>query len=320
MRLVHSLIVCFLKPFLRSGGGFFDAETHAVVDAPTCAAHGRWYAATCNTLRAWAQRSGNRIYDPVSGEGVLRFAVVRHLSTGTMVTIVACDEVAGLDALYEGLTRVFPRVSLWFNRNANRTNAVFSDDFRWIAGPTKLQGELLDVTFGLGPDSFFQTNTAMARVAYRLVREWVGAHRPVLDLFCGVGITGALFARNDCVVDSVDSAAASIEDARELMKRNGVADRVTVHCGTVQQVLPTLAPRANEAVFVDPPRAGLGEEVCRAILQRGADTVVYMSCNVATLAQDLALLCPTYTVERVQPLDMFPGTRHVETLCLLRKQ
>ena len=299
--------------------GFFDAETHAVVDAPTCPAHGRWYAAVAGALRVWAQKSGNTIYDPATGQGDLRFAVVRHLSGSTMVTVVARRMPAAMDALYEGLARLGGRVSLWYNHNDRRTNEVFGPHCRWVAGVPKLQGEMLGLTFGLRPDSFFQTNTAMARNAYRLVQQMVGTGRPVLDLFCGIGITSVLFAMADCTVVGVESSVCAIEDATQLADRAAVQDKVRFCAGLVQEVLPTLPICDNEAIFVDPPRAGLGEEVCRAILARNAADLVYMSCNVATLATDLALLCPTYTVRRVVPLDMFPNTTHCEVIVQLRR-
>lgn len=259
--------------------GFFDAETHAVVDAPVCLAHGRWYQAVANTLRAWATRSGNSVYRPQEGVGDLRFAVVRHLSDGLSVTIVARNEPKQLLGLYEALLGISPRVSLWFNRNDHATNEVFSSDFRWIAGPKQLQGSMLSVTFHLAPDSFFQTNTAMARNAYRKVQQWIGPDRPVLDLFCGIGITGVLFAQNGCNVHAVECSPSSVEDLQRLVQQNGVSQSVTAHLGEVQRILPTLPQQPNEAIFVDPPRAGLGEEVCRALCARQADTLVYMSCR-----------------------------------------
>ena len=299
--------------------GFFDAETHAVVDAPACAAHGRWYTAVSNVLRTWAQKSGNSIYRPAEGDGDLRFAVVRHLSGGTMVVIVSRRMPLAMSGLYDALLQLGGRVSLWVNINDQRTNEVFSSHFEWIAGVRKLQGEMLGLTFGLGPDSFFQTNTAMARNAYRLVQQQIGGNRPVLDLFCGIGITGVLFGTDGCRVVGVESSVSAVEDATELAQRAGVADHVRFCLGQVQEVLPTLPTQDNEAVFVDPPRAGLGEDVCRAILARQPADIVYMSCNVSSLAADLAILCRDYAIQKVLPLDMFPQTKHVECVVLLSR-
>lgn len=300
--------------------GFFDPDTKEVVDCWNCPAHGRWYTPLHSVIRAWAYHSGNKVYDPKWGKGCLRFAVARRLAGGLMVTVVATDEPKGLDDLYQALVKLSPKVSLWLNVNARKTNEVFSRDFRHVAGEERLHSSMLGVEFDLSPDSFFQTNTAVATEIYREVISSLKGSERVVDLYSGIGITSALLAKEGVKVDSVESVKAACQDAALLANANGVADKINVHHGKVQDVLPSLGDLSHVSVLLDPPRAGLGEDVCRALVTSGARRLVYVSCNPITLSEDLKRLSAVYDVERVQPYNMFPRTKHVETLCLLRKQ
>lgn len=299
--------------------GFFDPDTKEVVDCWNCPAHGRWYTPLHSVIRAWGFHSGNKVYDPRWGKGILRFAVARRLTSGLMVTIVATKEPKGLDELYTRLTALSEHVSLWLNVNDRKTNEVFSRDFRHIAGEKRLHGSMLGVEFDLSPDSFFQTNTAVATEIYREVAAHLAPARHVVDLYSGIGVTSALLAKGGAKVDSVEYARDAVEDAKALARLNGVEDKVVVHRGKVQEVLPTLGDLSAASVLADPPRAGLGEAVCRALLTAHPQEIVYISCNPLTLAKDLALLAEGYQLTLVQPYNMFPRTKHVECVVLLSR-
>lgn len=300
--------------------GFFDPDSKEVIDCWNCPAHGRWYTPLHSVIRAWGYHSGNPVYEPKWGKGALRFAVARRLGTGLMVTIVATKQPKGLDELYTALTKLSPHVSLWLNVNARKTNEVFSHDFRFVAGDKHLHSSLLGVEFDLSPDSFFQTNTGVATAIYREAIDLLKGSAHVVDLYSGIGVTSALLAKEGVKVDSVEWSQDACRDAKELAIANGVEDLVTVYQGKVGEILPALGDLSLSAVLADPPRAGFGEEVCRSILTAKPQHIVYISCNPITLSQDLAILSSSYHIDFAQPYNMFPRTKHVETLCLLRKQ
>ncbi|MBO4535546.1 MAG: 23S rRNA (uracil(1939)-C(5))-methyltransferase RlmD [Clostridia bacterium] len=300
--------------------GFFDPDTKEVVDCWNCPAHGRWYTPLHSVIRAWGFHSGNKVYDPRWGKGVLRFAVARRLTGGLMVTIVATKEPKGLDELYTQLAKLSEHVSLWLNVNDRKTNEVFSRDFRHIAGDKRLHGSMLGVEFDLSPDSFFQTNTQVATEIYRDVAARLEGAPHVVDLYSGIGITSALLAKGGARVDSVEYNGDAVSDAKALARLNGVEDLVSVHRGKVQDVLPTLGDLSSASVLADPPRAGLGEAVCRSLLDAKPREIVYISCNPLTLAKDIAILSDGFSIDLVQPYNMFPRTKHVETLVLLRRR
>lgn len=301
--------------------GFFDAETHRVLDAPVCAAHGRWYPGLAGTLRHWAQHSGNTVYDPRTGKGCLRFAVVRRLTDCMTVTVVATSKPDDMEGLYAALLRCSPHVGLWYNHNAKRSNEVLSGDFEWIAGDKQLRSSLLGVSFAVGPAAFFQTNTAVATDIYRKVQQTLAQEGvPIVDLYSGIGVSSALFAAKGCTVDSIEVSPEACQNAVSVAQANGYQDKIHVHCGEVDKLLPPLSPQGRWRVFADPPRAGLGENVCRCLVTSGAEQIAYLSCNPLSLVKDLTILKEAYTVEWAIPFDMFRDTAKVEVLTLLTRR
>ncbi len=182
-----------------------------------------------------------------------------------------------------------------------------------------LREQLHDLTFAIRPSSFFQTNTAQAEVMADLVLAAVpaGPDATVADAYCGVGTFAALLATRAGSVIAIEESASAVRDARENLAALGLAN-VEVVQGRTETVLPGVAARID-AVVLDPPRMGCQHPVLEAILARGIPRVVYVSCDPATLARDLAVLTGDgrYTVRSVQPLDMFPQTHHIECVATL---
>ena len=179
---------------------------------------------------------------------------------------------------------------------------------------------MLGVHFRLSPESFFQVNEGMAARLYTrivdLARE-TGA-RQVLDAYSGIGITSLLFARGGMPVVSVEQVPAAVAEARRLAEENGLSDSIRALCGDCARVLPGLRLAGETLFFVDPPRRGLGESVCRSILRFGPKHMIYLSCGPEALARDLRTLTRGgYRVVSAQPWDLFPNTPHVETVVLL---
>jgi 23S rRNA (uracil1939-C5)-methyltransferase len=307
--------------FWREGGitaiGFIDDRTHRVVDVAACNAHGTWYAHLVKAVRRWLTDSAISVYDPATRKGTLRYIVARYIGDSLSVTVVATAPNRHISALFAHLAPLAAHVGLWLNLNTARTNAVFGDRFEHIAGEPSLDAEMLGVRFTLEPASFFQTNTQVAEAVYRHICEGISADIPVVDLYSGIGITSVLFARKAPSVTSVEVNPAACRNARRTAMQNGVADRVSIHCGDVADLLPRLDLPTSATFFVDPPRAGLGEAVCRAIIAKRPNMLWYLSCNPSTLVADLRALAAVYTVDYALPIDMFPNTRHIETLVRL---
>ena len=207
-------------------------------------------------------------------------------------------------------------------RDSRRDSAVFSQDFRHIAGPKKLRGSLLGVEFELSPDAFFQVNTEMAARMYSRILSLARDIGPdtVVDAYSGIGITSLLFAKAGMKVVSVEQTPSAVEDARAMARSNRLQDRVRALCGDCAKVLPKLHPKGDTLFFVDPPRRGLGESVCRTVLRFAPKYVLYLSCGPEALAEDLRRLQKGgYKLQLAEPYDLFPHTEHVETVVLMSR-
>jgi 23S rRNA (uracil1939-C5)-methyltransferase len=194
---------------------------------------------------------------------------------------------------------------------------------RVLHGNAHITEVVRGLRFRIGLATFFQTNTAQAERLVELVEELAGpvAGEPVIDLYCGVGLFSLALAARGARVAGIEVVAPAIEAARENAADNGIAG-VSFHAGDARLALPeVLAAHGPPRVLVlDPPRAGAGGKVMRRIGRAAPERVVYVSCNPTTLARDLQELAPFgYRVTRVQPVDLFPQTYHVETVVRLER-
>ena len=317
---VH-LAFCTEKGSVRAG--FFDSKTHRVVPVKSCPMHGDWYEKLVSVTESWCAQCKIIPYQPRTGKGSLRFVAARYLNEKLMVTVVSQQpKLPGLDKLHRMLEEQFGPTGLWLNINDRRDSAVFSQNFRHIAGPKKLRGELLDVKFELSPDAFFQVNTDMAEKMYSRILDMAKEIGPdtVVDAYSGIGITSLLFARNGMQVTSIEQVPSAVEDAKAMAKYNKLNDKVRALCGDCAKVLPKLHPKGDTLFFVDPPRRGLGESVCRTIVGFGPKYVLYLSCGPQALAEDIRRLQKGgYKLRSAEPFDLFPHTEHLETICLLER-
>ncbi len=302
--------------------GFFNEITHKVIDVKRCILHGDWYDETVQIIKDWAQENKISAYKPNIGKGTLRFVVLRKLKNSIMATVVATSKPPCLSELYFALKSLFDNVSLYLSVNTNKTNEVMSGKTEYVLGEKGLFCEMLGVKFILGPQSFFQVNELVAEKAYEKIRNIIKSQNAecVIDAYSGIGVTSMLFAPCAKQVISIEINPEAVDNAKTLISLNGIKN-VKPLCGDFNKILPTLTVPDNTIFFVDPPRAGLGDAVCRKIATFAPKTIIYMSCNPDTLKSDLFTLTANgYQIKEVTPYDMFPNTKHVETLVCLSKK
>ncbi len=302
--------------------GFFNEETHRVIPVRRCLLHGKWYEKLVDILNKWATDNKLSAFKPWFNEGTLRFAVARHFGRNIMVTVVARENIRCMDKLYQMLDKEFDEVSLYLNINTQENSKVFSDKFIFIDGEKKLNGKISGIDFNLSPNSFFQVNEEIAGKIYSTVLDKISAMNvdTVVDAYSGIGITSLLFASRGFNVVSVEIVPKAVDDAKELARLNKLDDKIKFICGDCANILPKLEVPENTAFFVDPPRKGLGVNVCRAIIKFMPKHVVYLSCNPETLVDDIKRLKDGgYDVAEVTPFDMFANTKHCECLVMLSR-
>lgn len=280
-----------------------------------------------NTIREYAIQHGLSFYDIRLQEGWLRNLVVRLCTTGEIMVnlVIHHEDKENRVALLEHLLKTVPAITtLLYTINPKKNDSIFDLDPKVYFGKGYAEEKLEDFVFKIGPKSFFQTNTYQGEVLYKVTRDFAGltGSEIVYDLYCGTGSIGIFVSRQARKVVGIELIKEAIDDARENAARNQV-DNAEFFAGDVVDICDDafFAHHGQpDVIITDPPRAGMHEKLVNKLLEIAAPKIVYVSCNPATQARDLALLDALYTVEKVQPVDMFPHTHHIENVVLLKKR
>ncbi|MCQ2334945.1 MAG: 23S rRNA (uracil(1939)-C(5))-methyltransferase RlmD [Paludibacteraceae bacterium] len=280
-----------------------------------------------NFVRDYAKQHGLTFYNEHSHTGFVRTIILRDNAKGEMMLTVCLAENRPQDtqALMEALHQSFPEVTalIWvLNEKFNDT--IGDLDLNVYYGNDHIIEEMEDLRFKVGPKSFYQTNTEQAYELYKVAREFAGltGDELVFDLYTGTGTIAQFVAKQAKQVIGIEYVPEAIEDAKINAKFNGL-DNTLFFAGDMKKVLDKAFIEQYgrpDVIITDPPRAGMDEDVVNTILFASPKRIVYVSCNPATQARDLALLDVDYQVTRVQPVDMFPHTQHVENVVLLEKR
>ena len=277
-------------------------------------------------LKQFAKNNNLTFYNIRTHEGLLRNVVIRTSSTKELMVIMIFsryDDEAR--SVMDFLSESFPQITSLLYIINDKLNDSFTDlQVHVFKGEAFIYEKMEDLKFKIGPVSFFQTNTAQACRLYSVAREFaaIGEGDVVYDLYTGTGTIANFVAKQARKVVGIEYVESAIEDARVNSETNGIENTV-FYAGDMAQVLTKEFVEANgtpDVVITDPPRAGMAPKVVQTLLDIEPKRIVYVSCNPATQARDLTLLNEKYVVARVQPVDMFPQTHHVENVVLLIKR
>lgn len=301
--------------------GFFDK----VVAIDTC----HLQEEPTNLIRKFAEQYAIThelpFYDIKQHQGWLRNMFVRNTTTGELMinVVLGYEDKEHRVALLDQLLKAFPQITtLLYTINTKRNDSLSDLNPQVYHGKGYIMEELEGFRFKISPKSFFQTNTRQAEKLYSITREFAGltGRETVYDLYCGTGSIGIFVSRQAAKVIGVEVVADAIEDAKENAALNGL-QHTAFFAGDVIDICDDtffLQHGRPDVVITDPPRAGMHEKLVRKLLEIAAPTVVYVSCNPATQARDLALLDEKYAVTKIQPVDMFPHTLHIENVVQLK--
>ena len=300
-----------------------------VLDVDACWLQSELSNRILTLVRAFARQRGLSVYSTRTHAGYLRNLVIRQSRhTGeVMVNLVTRDDRPDIvQELCGELLRDCPEITTVVNNITERLSQVALGDREIVVhGPGTITERIGKRSYRISANSFFQTNTLQAERLYEAARRM--AHlRPdhlVYDLYSGTGTIALHIADDVRQVVGVESVAPAVEDARRNAEGNGVANCAFI-LGDLKDVLTKqhqlLAPYgAPDVMMIDPPRAGMHEDVVRRVLEIAPPRIVYVSCNPATQGRDIALLSPAYTIGEVQPVDMFPHTFHIENVVALSR-
>jgi 23S rRNA (uracil1939-C5)-methyltransferase len=296
-----------------------------VIDINTCHLMLEPTNAIKNTLRNFAKQQGYAFYDIRNHTGWLRTLIIRVTTTReVMVNICFGYEQKGdREKLFDHLLTEVPAITtLLYTINQKRNDSLHDLEPQVYMGKGYAMEKLEDLQFKIGPKSFFQTNTKQAENLYRVIREFADltGQETVYDLYCGTGSIGIFVSKLAKKIIGVELIAEAIENARENAALNHI-EHAHFFAGDVIDVCnPSFFEEQGrpDVVITDPPRAGMHEKLIKKILEIEAPVVVYVSCNPATQARDLQLLDEKYLVAKIQPVDMFPHTHHIENVVQLK--
>lgn len=302
--------------------GFFASRSHRLIPICDCAISDARIVSIANRVAEWANANRISTYNEETGRGILRHLVVRVTRTGSiMAVLVTTCKFSHSEALIASLYDV---QSLYNNINPDKTNVIFGKEFRLLKGDEVLTDVLSEMKLLVSPNSFLQVNAIQSEVLYKKALEFLKPTKDevIADVYCGIGTISLLLAKQARRVVGIENVSAAIEDAKKNAELNGV-ENVDFVCGNAESVLPSMVKEGKhfDAIVIDPPRKGCEEAVLEAIADSGIKRMVYVSCNSASMARDIKILGRWgFSIEAIQPVDMFPHTAHVETIVLLQRQ
>lgn len=308
------------------GLGFHKAGAFdKVVDINQCHLQAEPSNEIRNKLRAYTLENEISYHNPRSHEGFMRNLFLRSNRAGEWMLnlIIHKPEMELITPMMDMLIETFPQIkSAYYTVNEKLNDSTDDLDMIHYHGEKYITESLDDVTFRIGPKSFFQTNSYQAEELYRVVKDFANFQgtENVYDLYTGLGSIALYIAKYCKHVVGIEEIAAAIDDANVNKKENNI-DNATFYAGDVKNILTDEFAKRHgkpDILITDPPRAGMHAEVVHMLLKLEAPKIVYVSCNPATQARDVKLLAEKYELLKIKPVDMFPHTHHIENVALLQ--
>ena len=312
--------------------GFYAARSHRIIPIDDCLLGAPENESILKAVKDYMRACGIRPYNEVTGRGLVRHVLIRKgFASGQIMVcmIINGRELPRQQNLVDRLTKIAGMKSICINSNCKQTNVIMGDETRCVWGQESIVDYIGDIAFAISPRSFYQVNPYQTARLYEKALEYADlkGQESVWDLYCGIGTISLFLARKAGQVYGVEIIPEAIEDARANARRNDI-ENVHFFVGKAEEVLPGFYEGKRDAVaddalhpdviVVDPPRKGCDGICLQTMLRMQPDRIVYVSCDPATLARDLKILCQGgYALKRVCPVDQFPQTTHVETVVLL---
>ena len=278
-----------------------------------------------NLLRDFSVANEYSYYDIKEHKGWLRNIIIRNSTTGELMInlVFGYDDKTEREKICNHLLEKIPSITtLLYTINSKWNDTIYDIDTKIVSGKGYIIEKLGDFNFKISPKSFFQTNSKQAEQLYNVVKDFaaLNGNEIVYDLYCGTGSIGIYLSNGTKKIIGVDVIEDAIKDAKENADINNL-NHASFFCGDVIEICNDEFFSSHgrpDVVIVDPPRAGLHAKLVQKIIEIAPKKIIYVSCNVATQARDLQLLSEKFKVEKLQPVDMFPHTHHIECVALLK--
>lgn len=303
--------------------GLFDK----VIDINKCWLQAEPSNRVRNFINKYASENQLEYFDIKEQKGFLRTLIIRTTSTGELMVILTFyhEDIEKREGILNALKNEFPEVtSLLYVINNKGNDTITDQTVHVFSGRDYILEEMEGLKFKIGPKSFYQTNSDQAYELYKVAREFanLSGSETVYDLYTGTGTIANFVSGNAKKVVGIEYVPEAIEDANVNASINGIKN-ASFYAGDMKDILNPEFIKENgvpDVVITDPPRAGMHADVVKTIIEMSPKRIVYVSCNPATQARDIAILDEFYQIEKIQPVDMFPHTHHVENVVLLTKK
>ncbi len=306
--------------------GFYANRSHRPVPCDNCLLQPPLLNNIVKAAVQLAENAGIQAYNETTQKGLLRHICLRqsNKTKNVLLTfVINGNSLPHSKEIVDGLCKQFPEISgMYVNTNTSHGNVIFGPHFKLLYGQSTLDDTLCDVPQMLGPNSFSQVNSLAAEQLFQTARQFAGLkpEHSLLDLYCGTGVIGLSMAKDCKELVGIEIVSEAVESARQSALKMGLKD-VRFLCMDAAQATEQLLQEGfcPDVALLDPPRKGCGEAALQPLLKMSPKKIVMISCNPATMARDLAILTQSdYEIEKVQAVDMFPRTRHVECITLLK--
>lgn len=308
--------------------GFYARRTHSIINMDKCYIQSEINDDIFQIIRTFVDKYNISLYDEKEHKGLLRHIVTRvGFVTGQVMVCLVINgkKLPHQDKLIEKLIKIPGMTSISLNFNLDNTNVIMGQEVETIWGKEYIIDYIGDVKYQISPNSFYQVNPIQTKILYETALDYadLSGKETVWDLYCGIGTISLFMAKEAKQVYGVEIVEDAVLDARRNAKINNISN-AEFFVGAAEEVLPRKYEEDSvyaDVIVVDPPRKGCEESLLRAIVEMSPKRLVYVSCDPATLARDLKYLGQNgYKLERVQPVDQFPHTVHVETIALIQRE
>lgn len=308
--------------------GFYASNSHRIIDFDNCSIGSEKNQEILKAVKEFITKNNITAYDEKTGKGTIRHILIRegHFTGEIMVCLIVNSySFKYKKQLIDALKHISDIKSISINYNTTKSNVILGEKVETIYGSDYITDYIGNLKFEISPLSFYQVNPVQTEKLYGKALEFADlkGSETVIDAYCGIGTISLFLAQNAKKVYGIEIVPQAIDDAVKNAENNNITN-AEFFVGKSEDVVPKLYKTRGvkpDVMVVDPPRKGCEESLLNLILQMNPKRIVYVSCDSATLARDLKILCSTkqYKVDKVQPVDMFPHTGHVETVVLLNK-
>ena len=301
--------------------GFYKENSHEIIPTKECMIEDKRAASILWDIKELIKKMGIPTYNEDNGHGILRYVLIRtsyHYDELMVVLVTSMLNFPGQRNFVDALMKLHPEITtIVENVNSRHTNVILGNKEKILYGPGFIKDDILGLTFEISPSSFFQVNPEQVEVLYKTALDLIDIkkNKIVLDAYSGVGTIGLIASKNAKKVISVEIVKDAHKNAIENAKRNNV-NNIEFHCGDAGEFINSYDGDLD-IVIMDPPRKGSDEKFLSTLINKKVSQIIYVSCDPETLARDLEYLKQSYDVTYIQPVDMFPMTAHVETICAL---